>query len=176
MRIAVASLIQMLDQKLTVEDLDTLTPVEARRLAGLLHHWRELADLRTGLPAVAVSRETHACGCKSGRCRPDRAAQANFADLAVVIDGILDAGGELAQELQDIIGEALVAAGESTPAAGTAVAAMQAKVDGWEAAYAAFDAGTPDDDDTPRPDDFDRLPPPVAPAMDTAWNGDWERK
>jgi hypothetical protein len=41
-----ADLLHVLDRELTCTDLDTLPREQLRRLAGLLEHWHQLADLR----------------------------------------------------------------------------------------------------------------------------------
>ena len=123
-----AHLFQCLDRDLSREALHTLTPPEAARLADLLEHWRQLADLHAGRPAGEVSRETPIPA-------PARSRQ------SLSLEALLEAGGELAHALQDVVDRSLEAAGEGDAESLSAVQVDIDRIDAWETAYAAFGCG-----------------------------------
>lgn len=132
MRSIIDHLFLLLDHDLSQEAVNSLSQAEAGKLANLLYHWQQLADRRAGpLTGAAVSRETPpghpGAGRESQRAR-DRA-----------LETLLEAGGDLAQEMQTIIDEAKQDAevDDSEPV----IADVQALVDRWEDAYCAFGAG-----------------------------------
>lgn len=60
-----ADLIEALDRRLRLDDLDRLSPDELRHLAALLHHWRDLVDRRR--EKVAAIGQTEPGGCHRHR-------------------------------------------------------------------------------------------------------------
>lgn len=140
--------IAVLDEDPRIEHLEKLHASNLSRAKHLRQYATHAASVLSDHPEIArgavlaaevLESVARGIAAEIGQIEAS-ARRADRAERPDLIGAVLDAGVALAQEMQDIVDEAVQSAGGEDPVIGTATACALELVETWERAYSAYNA------------------------------------